>query len=103
MICHAEHYIQVRAAQRIFVPKSCSFPNRNLLVWALDFWGTQVTDAGLKDLAGLKRLQSVVLDHTRVSDAGLKHLGRLESLQRLTLIRTQVTDAGLKDLAGLKS
>ena len=38
-----------------------------------------------------------------VTDAGLKELAGLKSLQSLSLHNTQVTDAGLKELAGLKA
>ena len=37
-----------------------------------------------------------------MTDAGLKELAGLKSLQRLNLSATGVTDAGLKELAGLK-
>ena len=69
----------------------------------LDLTGRQVTDAGLKELAGLMSLQGLNLSRTRVTDAGLKELAGLMSLQRLDLRGTRVTDAGLKELAGLKS
>ena len=69
----------------------------------LNLRGTQVTDAGLKELAGLKSLQSLDLRFTWVTDAGLKELAGLKSLQWLDLGGTQVTDAGLKELAGLTS
>ena len=58
-----------------------------------------MTDAGLKELAGLK-LQNLVLYETKVTDAGLKELGGLKSLQSLDLGWTQLTD--LKELGGLK-
>ena len=35
---------------------------------------TKVTDAGLKELAGLKNLTTLVLPNTGVTDAGLKEL-----------------------------
>ena len=35
-----------------------------------------VTDAGLKELAGLTQLQSLNLHNTKVTDAGLKELAR---------------------------
>ena len=69
---------------------------------SLALGGSRVTDAGLKELAGLKGLRTLYLDRTRITDAGLKDLARLESLRSLCLSDTQVTDAGLKDLAGLK-
>ena len=74
-----------------------------LVPFGLDLSGTRVTDAGLKELAGLKSLQSLNLWDTLVTDAGLKELGGLTSLQSLDLKSTRVTDAGLKELAGLKS
>ena len=64
---------------------------------------SQVTDAGLKELAGRKSLQILDVRWTKVTDAGLKELAGLKSLQSLYLTGCQVTDAGLKELAGLKS
>ncbi|MEZ6138939.1 MAG: hypothetical protein R3B84_00065 [Zavarzinella sp.] len=62
-----------------------------------------VTDTGLKELAGLKSLTTLDLRITSVTDAGLKELVELKSLTSLHLGATKVTDAGLKELAGLKS
>ena len=70
---------------------------------ALFLAGTQVTDAGLKEVAGQKSLQTVDVRWTQVTDAGLKELAGLKSLQRLYLNHCEVTGAGLKDLTGLKS
>src|SRR5207245_4389108 len=42
--------------------------------FALDLSGTDLTDAGLKELAGLKSLQVLDLDFTPVTDAGLNGL-----------------------------
>ena len=65
---------------------------------------TQVTDAGLKELAGLKGLQTLsLLGATKVTDAGLKELAPMQGLKTLDLDGTKVTDAGLKELAALKS
>ena len=64
---------------------------------------SRVTDAGLKELAGLKNLTTIELDFTLVTDAGLKELAGLKSLTTLELGYTKVTDAGLKELAGLKN
>ncbi len=44
-----------------------------------------MTDAGLKELAGLKSLQLLYLAGTQVTDAGLKELAGLKSLQMLYL------------------
>jgi internalin A len=70
---------------------------------ALTLTGTQVTDAGLKELAGLMALQALDLELTQVTGAGLKELARLKGLQVLCLNDAKVTDAGLRELAGLQS
>src|SRR5262249_10790670 len=67
----------------------------------LDF--ASVTDAGLRELAGLRSLQSLSLRFTKVTDAGLKELAGLNTLQWLNLGDTHVRGTGLKELAGLKS
>ena len=49
----------------------------------LDLSGTQVTDAGLKELAGVKNLQAACLSgSTKVKGSGLKELAGLKDLQR---------------------
>ena len=68
----------------------------------LDLGHTEVTDAGLKELAPLQNLTTLSLRDTKVTDAGLKELAPLKNLTTLDLPRS-VTDAGLKELAGLKS
>ena len=60
-----------------------------------------VTDAGLKELAGLKDLQSLNLHHTQVTDAGMKELAGLKGLHTLRLDNTSITEGGLKELAGV--
>ena len=69
---------------------------------SLSLGQTNVADMGLKELAGLKNLQALDLRSTQVTDAGMKELAVLKSLQWLSLSQTKVTDAGLKELAGLK-
>ena len=78
-----------------------------------------VTDVGLKSLAGMTDLKTLVLggmryDHflpsddwtprlvpSQVTDAGLENLTAMSQLRELHLSGTQITDAGLKHLAGL--
>ena len=48
----------------------------------LDLNGTKVTDAGLKELKGLGRLETLFLYDTAVTDAGLKELKDFPQLQR---------------------
>jgi hypothetical protein len=70
--------------------------------FGIDLGGTNVTDAGLKELAGLKGLTYLALEGTRVTDVGLKELAGLKGLTDLHLGGTKVTDAGLKELVKLK-
>jgi hypothetical protein len=53
---------------------------------------------GLKELAGLHRLQGLWLGRTQVSDAGLVHLRGLTNLTTLDLTQTQVTFSGIAAL-----
>jgi internalin A len=71
--------------------------------FGLDLFISNVTDAGLKELAGLKNLRALNLGHTKVTGAGLQALTGLKDLQALDLQFTQASDAGLKGLAGLRS
>jgi hypothetical protein len=49
--------------------------NHAACTWlALDFNSTEVTDAGLKELAVLKQLQSLYLSFIIMTDTGLKEL-----------------------------
>lgn len=64
---------------------------------------TTVTDAGLKDLSGLKSLRTLILRRCDVSDAGIKELAGLKELQWLEISSAKITDAGLKDLAEIKN
>jgi internalin A len=50
---------------------------------------TEITDAGLKELAGLKNLQWLDLSSTKITDAGLKELAALKNLQTLDLWRAR--------------
>ena len=68
----------------------------------LDLTGAQVTDAGLKELVPLKGLQTLNLSFTQTTDASLKDLAEHKGLRELGLAGTPVTDAGLKNLAELK-
>lgn len=69
----------------------------------LNLRSTPVTDVGLKELAGLTSLQTLSLDTTKLTDVGLKELAGLTNLQTLSIGGTQLTDVGLKELAGLTS
>jgi internalin A len=70
---------------------------------SLDLYATEVTDAGLKQLAGLSGLQVLRLSATKITDAGMKHLKELKNLRELNLNVTKITDKGVNELATLKS
>ncbi|MCI0335507.1 MAG: hypothetical protein L0228_20055 [Planctomycetes bacterium] len=65
-----------------------------------------VTDAGLRHLVDLPKLESLSLIEEGggmvITDAGLQHVGRMEQLRCLWLLNMpQITDAGLAHLHGL--
>lgn len=61
----------------------------------------QITDATLKNIKGLHRLQMLNLAGTSISDAGLQELKGLKNLYFLDLSDTNVSDQGLLALKGL--
>ena len=77
-------------------------PVADQIKW-VDVARTQVTDAGLAQIAPMKNLTRLHLENTKISDAGLDHLKGLGNLEYLNLYGTQVTDAGIMKLAGLKN
>lgn len=63
----------------------------------------QFTDAHMKDIAGLIKLETLVLQQNPgITDASLKSMIEMENLEDLWLSDTQVTGVGFKHLAGLK-
>jgi Leucine-rich repeat (LRR) protein len=69
----------------------------------LEFQGTNVTDAGLEEIAGLTSIIHLDLSNRNVTDKGLRQLAGMKQLSSLNLARTKVTDAGLKELVGLQN
>lgn len=63
---------------------------------------TNVTDAGLEHLKSLHQLEQLVLSGAKITDDGLEQLAPLQNLQRLYLFQTRITDAGLKHLESLQ-
>ena len=82
--------------------KTFERPRSSTEIVSLNLMRTPVTDAGLKELAGLVKLSSLYLQDTQVTDAGLKELAGMKNLGSLDLSFTKVTGTGLKDLAGLE-
>jgi RNA polymerase sigma factor (sigma-70 family) len=64
--------------------------------------GSACSDADLKEIAHLPKLQFLNLTGTRITDDGLAHLAGRQQLQRLFLAKTQITGRGLVHLAALK-
>ena len=92
----AEFEIEKLGGKVVVDEKSPAYP-----IILVDLHNTQVTDAGLRHLEGLSKLQKVSLNDTKVTDAGLEHLKGLTSLETLDLANTRVTDAGLEHLKRL--
>jgi internalin A len=65
---------------------------------------SRITDAGMKQIAGLQNLTRLDLGGgpgqmaAPITDAGLKELASLKKLTILSLLDAKVTDAGLKEL-----
>ncbi len=72
-------------------------------VVSLNLNSTNVTDAGLKELAVFENLNSLYLYDVGVTDAGLRELASCKNLTSLVLRGTKVTDTGLKQLAPLRN
>jgi len=59
---------------------------------------TEVTDAGLSRIAGMRKLIQLRLASNRITDAGLECLEQLKELRHLHLIDAPIGDAGLEHL-----
>ena len=64
---------------------------------------TNITDAGLREMAKLPELVSLTISGADITNVGLKELVNVPNLVSLGLPATQVTDEGLKELAKLKN
>jgi hypothetical protein len=68
----------------------------------LQYGEIPITDAGLKHLAELHRLDTLDLRHADVTDVGLSRLRKLTRLKWLTLNSRRLTGSGLAGLARLE-
>jgi len=68
----------------------------------LNLWQTDVTDEGLRVVAGLKSLERLALPDP-VTDEGLAHVATLPALKALHFKTNRVTDAGLVHLAKIQT
>jgi hypothetical protein len=64
-------------------------------------WGYQLTDKGVINLSGLRRLRMLEVDHSKMTDASLEVVGKLTSLEELRLGGPGFSDRGLAQLKGL--
>ena len=70
------------------------------VIWC-NLAGTEITDDGLKHLAGMP-LRKLHLERTKITDKGLRHLTACKDLEYLNLYGTKITDAGLDHLRELR-
>lgn len=68
----------------------------------LKLGSTDVTDAGLRQIANCVALRKLLIDNTAVTDSGLVALKSLTHLKYLNLVNTKITANGLRPLADLK-
>lgn len=67
----------------------------------LQLWNTQVSDDGLSELVGLRKLSLLNLYGTPFTSAALPHIAKLHSLERLQLSNTSISDENVELLAEL--
>jgi Leucine-rich repeat (LRR) protein len=70
---------------------------------ALRLNGNSITDTGIVELSGMKRLRLLDLDNTMITDVGLNMLLKHVNLDVLSLAGTRITDASVAHLAGQKA
>jgi len=86
-------------AARVRRRKAEDLPVGAMTLRVVDLMSNQtVTNASLRELAGLEYLRFLDLRFTNVTDAGLKQLAGLKSLETLWLQNTAVTAAGVQEL-----
>jgi len=68
----------------------------------LNLWQTDITDEGLRVVAGLKSLERLTLPD-RVTNEGLAHVATLPALKALHFKKNEVTDAGLVHIEKLQT
>ncbi|WP_342086869.1 c-type cytochrome domain-containing protein [Dyadobacter sp. OTU695] len=76
-------------------------PVAEQVTW-LKLGGTKITDNGLKEIARLKNLTKLHLEHTGITDQGIAQIKALPHLEYLNIIDTKIGDVGLKSIATLK-
>src|ERR1700733_980566 len=93
---------EAKVERAIRVLDGTAFPENNIVgkpIVEVHLSRTAITNEGLRELAGLKRLRILWLDSSQVTDAGVKEIAALASLQELDLSRTNVAGTDLKALS----
>jgi hypothetical protein len=86
----------------ILTPDDYAMIGRSKTVQALDLRQVKVSDEGLKTVAAIPQLQSIIVKGEEVTDAGLKAIAGCSSLDDVAIISApKVTDAGIRELAAL--
>ena len=76
---------------------------KNSKIRKLDLIYSEISPAGFRGIAKLKRVEEMSLFHSSGADTGLKSLAEMKNLQSLNLYGTSVTVEGLKNVAASKS
>lgn len=66
---------------------------------SLDLSGNPISDAGIKNLVGLKRLRYLSLERSAISDESASLFGNLSGLEELDVTSTAVTDEWVKEVS----
>lgn len=69
----------------------------------ISFEFTQIGNATLEEIAGMKQLRSIAIRGGNVTDAGLQHLAALPQLDSVNLKRLAITNEGIAHLAQIKT
>jgi beta-lactamase regulating signal transducer with metallopeptidase domain/Leucine-rich repeat (LRR) protein len=64
---------------------------------------SQIGDAGVAHLAGLKNLKRLILNNSQITDVGAASLSELTNLEHVQLSGTQITNGGLIHFKNLKN
>lgn len=75
-----------------------------LKVELLGLVGSKITDDGLKELAKIKSLKSLVLnENKKITDSGIANLKEIPDLEILSISETRITNIGLEQIAKIKT
>ena len=69
----------------------------------VNFRESEATDEAMQHLAGLRAVESILLNDVEITDAALEPIGKLETLKNLDLRGCPVSNDGLAHLIGLKN